>query len=1009
MAVSMARRGIVLGAAFGLAVAIACDSPFEPRGEGERVPVGTVIEQEVTGDSTRRYSFAAQANSVYAVFLEAVQGSVFLGVVDSANHTPVASVTASEGGAGLEDNPTGNFGARAGAVYELRVSTLPAGASARFRFMAYEINTAPEHVPARFTIGDTVAGETIDPIVDGDLFVAHGTAGQEVVFVMETLGPPGSGSVSLDVVDPAANNLLGYVFGDAGPPTLTTGRLRLPTTQDYRFSAWSVTSNVYPRYRGPYRFWSYLIDRAPEHRSAAISLRTELRGEKVDRAGDVDEFTFTASAGAEYNAFVQAPRAVQLDVAPVSGPVFAVATSSSVDTGLFTHATGRFQVPAAGTYVVRVTGTAPSQIADTGAYRLFLYPIDHRPEHVGAAITPGDTVSGERIDLPGDIDEFTFSGVAGEEFNTFFQAENGSPETSLQLDVVDGAGTVLRTVQSVGTDTSLLRQVTGRFALPATGTYRLRVSGVVPDYPSDLNHGAYRLFVYRINRRPETLPATLAFGDSVSGEAIDLPGDVDEFHVTVPDSSGANLAFELESASGGGQLTVELVDSATGHVITTASTSQAGTPAATGRIRVAPGKYVVRVSTSDYYQDRATLRGPYRIWFYRFGFGPEAVSDTFAIGDTVSGEAIEPWGDDDQFHFYGVKGQHVNLMLQNLVASSSGGFQATVTPPASANAYLLFLSSGTTAGATLEDHQTTRVELPGTGWYTFDVAGGAGGLAERGLYRFTVRPVDAGPEHVSAALAVGDSVTTEPIDEPGDWDEFTVTATPDQDISILFDGRPGFSGPFISVRAYDPTSGDTLASQVGQFRRMAGPFRAPASGLFKIAVYQPSGWSRICYDATCGGLYNFVGPYGFHVVAINRAPENSPAAYTVGDTVRGEPISPLGDIDEFTSSGTPGEQLTLFDRLTVTSSLDSAIVLEVIDPGTGTSLVGGNTAVFGSSAFFSVGSFTVPSSGTFVVRAHVYGEWGYGVGTTSYEFFVKRGPSPPAPRPSSRPSARSPA
>jgi len=60
----------------------------------------------------------------------------------------------------------------------------------------------------------------------------------------------------------------------------------------------------------------------------------------------------------------------------------AMATSSESDTALFTHATGRFQVPAGGTYVVRVAGTAPSQIADTGAYRLFLYPIDRRPEHV---------------------------------------------------------------------------------------------------------------------------------------------------------------------------------------------------------------------------------------------------------------------------------------------------------------------------------------------------------------------------------------------------------------------------------------------------------------------------------------------------------------------------------------------------------------------------------------------------------------------------------------------------
>src|SRR5207248_7142747 len=226
---------IVLAAALGLGVAIGCDSPFEPRGEGERVPIGQVIEQEVTGDSARQYTFAARANGEYAVFLEALQGTVVLVVVDSVHHAPVASVSASQGGAPLEDNPTDNFGTPTGAVYQLRVSTLPRGASARFRFKVYAINTAPEKVRARFAIGDTVSGETIDPSVDGDRFFAHGTAGQDVVLVMETLGPQGSGSVSLTVVDTVTPTLLGYVFGDAGTPTLTTGRLRLPASHDYLF------------------------------------------------------------------------------------------------------------------------------------------------------------------------------------------------------------------------------------------------------------------------------------------------------------------------------------------------------------------------------------------------------------------------------------------------------------------------------------------------------------------------------------------------------------------------------------------------------------------------------------------------------------------------------------------------------------------------------------------------------------------------------------------------------
>lgn len=193
-------------ATLAIAAFLACDSPspFEPRGEGERVPVGSIIEQDVTSDSARWYSFAAGSNGVYAVFLEALQGSVFLMVVDSARHPPIVSVSANQGGPGLEDNATDNFFSPTGGVYRLRVSTFQGGARARFRFMVYEINTAPEKVAARFAIGDTVAGETIDPIVDGDRFFAHGTAGQDVVLVMETLGPQGSGSVSLTVLGRSA-------------------------------------------------------------------------------------------------------------------------------------------------------------------------------------------------------------------------------------------------------------------------------------------------------------------------------------------------------------------------------------------------------------------------------------------------------------------------------------------------------------------------------------------------------------------------------------------------------------------------------------------------------------------------------------------------------------------------------------------------------------------------------------------------------------------------------------
>ncbi len=982
------RTAALAGVAF-----VGCDSPspFQPRGEGERVPIGVTIEDQARVDSASQYSFTGRANQPYLIFLESLEGRVQLSVYDSTHGFLIVSHSASAGGPWLEQNPSNTFGGAAEVVYRVSVWATPPATVARFRFKVHPIDTRPERVPASFSFGDTVIGETIDPMYDLDWFYVQGLAGQEIVTVVEPFEPAGSGSVGLSVIDDSAKQFVGYVFADAGADRLTTGRIRLAGTHDYLFAFGSVTSNTYPRYRGSYRFWTYVIDRAPEHRAATTPFNTEIRNERIDRAGDVDEFTFSAAANTDFNAFLQSSRAFQLELVPLMEGIYPV-VSAPADTALFAHATGRFHIAQAGTYTIRLSGTEPSRVADTGSYRFYLYAIDRRPEHVPAAITPGDTVTGEGLELPGDVDEFTFTGAVGEEFNAFLQALGGSSATRLQLEVLSPSGTALLSTQSIGTDTSLLHQPTGRFALPSGGTYRLRVSGV-PTYPADLNRGAYRLLLYRVSRQPETVPSTLAFGDSLSGEAIDLPGDIDEFYVSVPDSSGANLAFALENQSDGGVLRVQLVDSATGQVVGEGATSQASPRLSTGRMRLAPGKYAVRVTTSDYYLDRPVLRGPYRLWFYRFSFGPEVASDTIAIEDTVSEETIEPWGDADVFHFHGTRGQHVNVALQGLGYPAGTAFQAWIDGPPGAPVWAFASVTSPTYAAALHDHQTMRLDLPATGWYhiTVSATGAAGSLADRGPYRLAVEHVGAAPELAGAALAPGDSVTTESIDAPGDWDEFTLTTTPGQEINVIFRGDPAMNG-YAQIRVRDGASGDSLAGNVGQGTRIVGPFRVPASGQVTIAVYQDAGFVRFCYDATCGGLFALVGPYAFRVDPLNRGPENVLAAYAVGDTVQGDAVTPAGDIDEFTSSGTPGEVLTPFLRLAADPvPVEGLIMLEVVDPSTGANLAGGGWALFRETAeFLSPGNFTVPAGGTFIVRVKGYGSWGTGIATAPYEMLVKR-------------------
>ena len=974
--------GLVVAAAF-----LACDSPTGPADHHAvvRVSLEQTVTDAVTPDDTlRRFSFVSGDSGLYGVYVQLLEGQAYFVVRDTVAGVR-ASLSLSARTGPLEAEATLPFIIPGGRTSIIDIYPTPRGSTVRFRFKVHRIDVQPEHqvLGGRFTIGDSITTESLDDILDVDEFTTSGTAGQEIDAAIKATGTPGTEGITIVVTDPNGF-FLTYTFTSAGEPGSVTGRFVLPTSGTYRFRVQSVYG-AKGRYTGPYVFWTYFINRAPEHRAASLNVNAIITGEDLAPAGDVDEYALVANPGAEFKIFLQSKRSafVRLQAFDAGGNYLAFVDAVPADTGMFEHATARFSSPTSQTKVV-VSGENDHAVSDTGAYRLYVYAINPLPEHQAAAIAPGDTVSGESIDMPGDVDEFTFSASAGAEYNAFVVPQNADPDSRLQLQVLDSAGTVLRTVERFGSDTGLLEGLTGRFVTPSAGVYRLRVSGV-DGFGMPFYHAAYRLALYQIDRQPESAPRTFAFGDSLS-EAIDVPGDVDEFVVTVPDSSGANLAIAIDSGAGSGGLIVQLLDSASGQLIATGGAALSPARGGTGRLSLAPRKYLVRVWPSDYEFDRSSFRGRYRLWFYKFSFRPEVAADTFAIGDTVTGESIEPMGDVDRLYFYGVAGEHVNVMVQGLAAASTGWFQFLVVPPPGVPGYGVFLNAPT-SGTTLEDVQSNRLDLLGTGWYTVSVNGGSGTIDERGPYRFTVLDVDPGPEHVGATLSVGDSVTNEPIDKPGDWDEFTLVATPGRTVSILFDGDV-YTGLSLVVR--DPATGDTLAWQPNQFRRIVGPFLIPSSGQVKIAVAQPADFFRQCYNSTCN-IFSYAGPYRFWVLAVNPAPETAAATFAVGDTVRGESISPQGDIDEFTSTGTPGQQLSLLVRLTAQSTSDSAIVVEAIDPATGTSLAGSNAATWGAG-FFPAGTFTVPASGAFKIRAHAWGQ-GYGVGVTpQYEFVVKPGP-----------------
>lgn len=978
-----------LAAAVASLVLASCgDSPMAPSGEGERIPFGLSIEADVTDSLVKSYSFVADSGTRYSLTIEALQGGVQVLVLDSLQHQTVAGVvvypsTVPQGPSALI------LDARSTAVLVVEVGAARPSTAARFRFQVARIDPRPESVPSVFAIGDTVTGESLTPLGDLDIFETHGAPEQVFVGVFEALGAVGSGALSVSLTPlPSGGGRGGWVVGPGHPATETSGLIAIPSSGRVQFS-FAAAGGITPVYQGPYRFWTYVIDRAPEHRDAAVPLGTAILGERIDRSGDVDEFLFDLGAGAELNAFLQAPRAFHLDILPLGGaPLATVVDAAPADTSLFGASTGRFQVQVGGTYVARVS--SENLIADTGAYRIFLYPIDRRPEHVAQGVIAGDTVSGESIDLPGDVDEFTFSAAAGTEFNAFLQARDGSSGTHLALTALDSDGTVLGTAASVGADTSLLRQPAGRFAVRTTGTHRLRVAaGTVGTEPASA--GPYRLLLSRIDRRPETHADTLVLGDSVLDESLDPPGDVDEFQVMVTVSSGASLVLLAPGGtSGTSSVSAALVRASDGSQVTRVNCYGAGVNWS-GPITVAPGHYLLRL-WDDEPQSRA--RGRYSVRLYRFRLGPEVAHDTIAIGDTIATEALDLPGDGDGFVFFGTRRQQINIALAGRSPAGPGTGFAAFLAGVGAGYGPWAVVWAPASSTVLTEHQTLRLELPYTGWYHLGLGGATSpaSMADLGPYTFAVTAVPTAPEHASADLVPGDSVTSESLDAPGDYDAFHLTATPGQDVSVVFASAvPPSSSRFPYVAIVDPATGESLDEQIGQGVRLAGPVRVPASGQLSVMIYElPSTPFRQCTDSTCNGVYGVTTPYTLSVIAVNRAPESVPATYVQGDTVRGEALWPLGDVDEFQATGTPGDTLYAGFRLVATAQpLGGALTIEVVVPGAGP----GSFSVAGSAPGFAlVGPFVVPASGTYVIRIRGKGGFSENMGTAPYEFFVKRGP-----------------
>ncbi|MCC6773291.1 MAG: hypothetical protein IT360_19050 [Gemmatimonadaceae bacterium] len=714
--------------------------------------------------------------------------------------------------------------------------------------------------------------------------------------------------------------------------------------------ATASSSDIIPPHPATYRmevtgrgaFGLRVLTTTPELASSRLVINDTIR-ESLDATGDVDVFTFEARPGELYIGYLQllgadtATASMELGGREMSAAV----TSQGGDTELETQASQAF-----GTFVfdsVRVVIRG----AYVGPYRFMVRRIDRRPETLGTQAIENDTIVGERLDYVGDVDEFLITGAPRALYNVMLQLTNGQASQSARVEVSNvDAFEYFASATSTGTGQSLLERSTGRFALDGSGTATVAVRSL------GTTRGAYRLLVYRIDTLPELAAPVLVPTDSVAIETLDLPGDVDDYTIDLATDDTLRFVVDFEATARPGLPTwpgvvVTLLDRF-GESIGPSGTNSWET-FTTGALPLVAGRYRLRIATLG--EPLAIPVGAYTVAAYRISSAPEVGARVIAIGDTITG-AIDPAGDVDEYRFQAQKGDHIDLEMQ--VPVGSGALSVDLIR-ARGRAGVSF----TDAGPTLSEPGIYRITLEESGAYLARARSSEDGrvVGQRGPYRLLVRRILGTPEHHTAELVPGDIVQDEGIEIPGDVDEYFVQGAPGGEFSVEF--STGNDPYGLDLQLVDAHTKDVVRylSHGNDLLLSFGRLVFPESGRVMLRVQER------------GGRPQFGRSFPYRIVThpIHRTPETLPVSFAIGDTVSGEAIFPVEDIDEFEFSGVAGQRL----QALVTTQVGSApgLAFQVFEPATGRLVAAARV----DHTQWELGPdrsqvFTLPSTGVYLVR-----------------------------------------
>jgi hypothetical protein len=464
------------------------------------------------------------------LFLKAETGQpndtlIVEGVSDAPQQKPIAvTATSDVGSFGVSNSIT----PAANDTVRIRVRAANGTTTGQYRVKWVSVNEAPEGVSPELTAGDTVAA-TIEYPGDVDVFTFTPDSTKRYALAAEATGNHATDPLRFEVRGVAGDSLRLSVRGGVTAPLTSQMTTDFQTTKAITVR---VTNEGPLLDRAPYRLAILEVDPRPEHAPELLTYGDTI-SENLEFKADIDRFLIDGQPGDTLIVFAQAispDTSLRLTVEtagftglPLIGLPLASRPSFVVTPGLPLRATSSYAMVAADsepyTVTVRAGGSnAAGQRSFVGRYRLVVAKVSGAPENAARLVPPNVVITEEGFPS-GEIDRFVFDGVAGQEiavYTSVFPRYEAAASASFTLRTGRSPLTIGASSDSLGWLGSELRTLIG-----------LAFIDVQPTSGSG-DPLQYRLWVYVLDRHPESVPSTVQIGDVVS-ESIYPSADIDEY------------------------------------------------------------------------------------------------------------------------------------------------------------------------------------------------------------------------------------------------------------------------------------------------------------------------------------------------------------------------------------------------------------------------------------------------------------------------------------------------